>query len=471
MKVLLIALDGLGDRPILEIKEINKKLNRYLKENKYIKNYHLLTPLEAAEKMNIDKLAENGITGISDPIQPGIVPGSDTGFLSLFGYDSFRFYVGRGILEALGAGIEIKAGELAFRANFCTIEKKSKEKREEWNIIDRRAGRISNEEARELAKEISKIDIEVKNDKKRKYKFECSFYHTKSHRGVLIIRKKDEKGIELNPLISDVDKHETGKFEFSKPLEESESAEITAKIVNEWIRKVNEILENHTINRDRKKKGLLPANCIIIRGGSMIKSTDKEGTVKEGAEYSGIYGWSVVIKPFYERYGLKAACIAGGALYKGVARYLGMDVIEVKGATAGYDTDLKAKVNAALDAIKEYDFVFLHFKGTDIAGHDGDAKKKKEFIEKVDKAIAPVLKLKDTIIVLTADHSTPCVMKAHSADPVPILIWGPENVIRKDDVKIFGERTVANGGLGHIKHLEVMPIILGILEKAKMFGT
>ena len=485
MKILLIALDGLGDRPILEKKSILKNLKNKENKRKYeenFRNFELLTPLEAANKPNIDRLAEEGITGLSYPIQPGMVPGSDTGFLSLFGYDPFRFYVGRGILEALGAGIQIKPGELAFRANFCTIEKKNNE----WIIKDRRAGRISNEEAKELAKQISNLEIEVSDEKKRRHKFECSFYHTKSHRGVLVIRKKDSKEktfkkgmgeerlkeeIELNPLISDIDKHETGKFEFSKPLEESESAEITAKVVNECIRKINEILENHAINKERKKKGLLPANCILIRGGSMIEKTNKEGTVKEGADYRGLYGWGVSIKPFYEKYEMKAACVAGGALYKGVARYLGMDVVEVKGATAGYDTDLNAKVKAALNALNNYDFVFLHFKATDVAGHDGDAEKKKEFIEKVDKAIAPVLKLKDTIIILTADHSTPCIMKAHSADPVPILIWGPENIVRKDNINVFGERTVASGGLGQIRHTDVMSIVLGIIEKAKMFGT
>lgn len=448
-KILLIAFDGLGDRPVIKRKN------------------NLLTPLEAAKKPNIDKLTREGITGISNPIQPGIVPGSDTGFLALFGYDPFRFYVGRGILEALGAGIEINPGEIAFRANFCTIEKNGKE----WRIIDRRAGRITNQEAEELASSISKIKIEVKGTDGEKHVFEFLFYHTKSHRGVLVIRKEKGEKIQMNPLISDIDTHSIGEFRFAKALDSSENAEIIAKALNEWIKKTNETLEKHPVNMERKKRNLPIANCILTRGASMIEKTVKEGTVKYGADYNGIYGWAVSIKPFSQKYKMNAACIAGGALYKGVARYLGMEVIEVPTATAGYDTDIKAKVDAVLNALEKNDFVFLHFKGTDVAGHDGDAEMKKKFIEKADKFLKPITQLKNTIVIITADHSTPCEMKAHSADPVPILIWGPEYLIRRDEVKEFGERNVTNGGLGHIKHLDVMPIILGIVKKAEMYGT
>ncbi|MCS7109458.1 MAG: phosphoglycerate mutase, partial [Candidatus Micrarchaeota archaeon] len=140
-------------------------------------------------------------------------------------------------------------------------------------------------------------------------------------------------------------------------------------------------------------------------------------------------------------------------------------------ATAGYDTDLNAKVNASLESLNRYDFVFLHIKATDIAGHDGDFRMKVKLIEKIDKVLKPITKLKDTVVVITGDHSTPCSMKAHSADPVPLLIWGPKEMIRSDYVKRFDERSVANGGLGNIKHMDIMPIVLGIIKKAKMYGT
>lgn len=443
-KVVFIVLDGIGDRPIVE------------------RNGR--SPLEIAKKPNIDKMAKEGINGVSDPVGPGWVPGSDTGHLALFGYDPFRFYVGRGILEALGAGIDIKPGEIAFRSNFCTVEKKG----EEWNIIDRRAGRISDKEAKEIARSISSIKIKVKDKSGKTREFEARFYHTKSHRGVLVIKSLDHD-FKLNPLISDTDSHHEGRMQWARPLDESESAEITAEVVNETIREMNKILEKQKINEERKKKKLNVANSIMTRGASMIEKMQRR--IEEGAEYNGLYGWAVKVIPFSERYEMRAACVAGGALYKGVARYLGMDIINVPTATAGYDTDLEGKINAVIDAIKKYDFIFLHIKATDIAGHDGDWKKKIEMIQKIDKALKPITKLNDTVVVLTGDHSTPCNMKSHSADPVPVLIWGPKEMIRADDVKKFNEISATKGGLGSIKHIEIMPIVMGIIKKAKMYGT
>ncbi|MEM3592655.1 MAG: hypothetical protein QXW67_02080 [Candidatus Micrarchaeia archaeon] len=443
-KVVFIVLDGIGDRPI---KEKNGK-----------------TPLEIANKPNIDRMAKEGITGISYPVGPGWVPGSDTGHLALFGYDPFRFYVGRGILEALGAGIDIKPGEIAFRSNFCTVEKKG----DEWYIIDRRAGRISNSEAKEISKSISSIKVKIKDKNGKTREFESRFYHTKSHRGVLVIRSLDPD-FKLNPLISDTDSHHEGRMQWAKPLDENENAEITSEVLNETIREINRILEKHKLNEERKKKNLKVANSIMTRGASMIEKMQRR--IEEGAEYSGLYGWAVRVIPFSERYEMKAACVAGGALYKGVAKYIGMDIINVPTATADYNTDLEGKINTVINELEKYDFVFLHIKATDIAGHDGDWKMKVKMIEKIDKALKPITKLNDTVVVLTGDHSTPCNMKSHSADPVPILIWGPKEMIRSDDVKRFDEKSTAKGGLGNTTHLNVMPIVMGIIKKAKMYGT
>ncbi len=442
--MLFIVLDGIGDRPIAE------------KNGK--------TPLEIAKKPNIDKMAKEGINGISYPVGPGWVPGSDTGHLALFGYDPFRFYVGRGILEALGAGIDVKPGEIAFRANFCTVEKKG----DDWNIIDRRAGRITDEEAKEITKPISLLKIKLKDRKGKTREFESRFYHTKSHRGVLVIRSVDVD-FKLNPLISDTDSHHEGRMQWCRALDDNESAEITAEVVNETIREINKILEKHEINNERRKRKLKIANSIMTRGASRIDKNQR--IAGEGYEYSGLYGWAVNIVPFPERYEISAACVAGGALYKGVAKYVGMDLINVPTANAGYDTDLSAKVSSAIAALKKYDFVFLHIKATDIAGHDGDWKTKVKMIERIDKELKPILKLDDTVVVLTGDHSTPCKMKSHSADPVPIMIWGPGELIRKDGVNKFDEKNAAEGGLGHINHIDIMPIVLGIVKKAKMYGT
>jgi len=394
----------------------------------------------------MDKLAKYGTNGITYPLGPGVVLGSDTGYLSLLGYDPYQFYAGRGILEALGSGVKVYEGDLALRCNFCTIDGK-------FNVTDRRAGRPDDKTASELGKAIANISTK---------EFSFIFSHTKGHRGVLIIRSKS-----ASPMVSDVDNHNVGPVTWSKPIDPSDGAKKTAEALNDWLRKAHQILKVHPINKERAKKKLPEVNFVITRGASMLV----EGAPLKGATYSGMYGKSVKIQRFEERYGLKAACVAGGALYKGVAKYLGMDVIDVKGATGGFDTDLNAKVASAARALKDNDFVFLHVKATDVAGHDGDWQAKTKFIEKVDKAIAPLLKLKDTIIVVTSDHSTPCALKAHSADPVPIVIWGPEGTVRIDGVNKFDEVTASHGGLGRLSNKEVMPILLGIIGKAPMYGT
>jgi len=430
MQILLIALDGLGDRPVSRGK----------------------TPLQLARKPNLDRLAREGISGISYPIAPGIVPGSDTGYLSLFGYDPYRFYVGRGILEALGSGAKVYEGDIAFRCNFATIDGK-------MNVTDRRAGRIDGKDADELAKAIAKVVVKDKEGKEITFLFE----HVHGHRGVLLIR-----GSGLSPMVSDTDMHAAGPASWAKPIDPAEDAQRTADALNEWIRKTHDILKSHPTNKARKKKGIPEANFMITRGASMLT----EGVPRKGASYSGIYGWAVSVRPFRERYRMDATCVASGFLYKGVARYVGMDVISIDRKVGALHADLDEKVKAALGALRKgSDFVFLHFKGTDVAGHDGDWKAKVRFIEKADKAIAPALKLKDTIVVVTSDHSTPCALKAHSADPVPIMIHGPAGTIRPDHIGKFDEVSASHGGLGTLRHADVMPILLGILGKAKMYGT
>jgi len=425
MSIILIALDGLGDRPISRGK----------------------TPLQLAKTPNFDKMAKNGINGISYPLKPGLVLGSDTGYLALFGYDPTHFYVGRGILEALGSNTKLYEGDIALRCNFCTIDSN-------FEITDRRAGRIENKEAEKLANSLSKIKIKG---------FTFVFEHTVGHRGVLIIRGKHS-----SPMITDTDSHKEGLVQWPKPGDNTMEAKSTADALTEWMKEAHKILKDHQINKDRKKKKLPLANFVITRGASGLV----EGSPFRGATYSGMFGKSVKIDKFVNRYGLSASCIAGGALYKGIGKYVGMDVIDVKKATGGMDTDQKAKVSAVISEVKKgTEFIFLHFKGTDIAGHDGNWKAKVKIIEKIDKAIAPLLKLKDTIIVSTADHSTPCALKAHSADPVPVIIWGPAGTVRVDGVKKFDEILAAQGGLGRLSSQEILPIALGIIGKAPMYGS
>lgn len=405
-KAMLIVCDGLGDRPIDALGG--------------------RTPLKAAYKPNFDRLARRGISGIMDPIAPGIRPGSGPAHLAIFGYDPFQYYTGRGIFEALGVGMEVQKGDIVFRFNFASFDK-------EGRVIDRRAGRIR-EGTRELVKALGDIRIPG---------VELIFKEGIEHRGILAIR-----GSHLGWKVSDTDPQKDGlKALPCRPLDRTEESRRTAEIVNKIVDQALEILERHPINEARKAKGELPANGILIRGSSYYE------------EGPGLK----------ERFGLVGACVAGGTLYKGVAKFVGMEVLEVKGATGTYGTDFRGKFEAAVKALEDHNFVFLHFKAPDLAGEDGDPLKKLEVIERIDKAISGIEELRDILIVVTADHSTPCALKTHSGDPVPIVLSGPG--VRIDGTEGFDEFSASKGGLGRIRGLDLMPILADLLNLASKFGA
>jgi 2,3-bisphosphoglycerate-independent phosphoglycerate mutase len=402
-KAILFICDGLGDLPVKG-----------------------RTPLEAARKKNIDRLAKEGINGMMSTLGEGIIPGSDTGHLQLLGYSPREFYPGRGPLEALGAGIDLEHGDVAFRCNFGSVDAKGK-------LLDRRAGRISTAEAAEIGKALDGMMVDG---------VLVIFRPTVEHRASVVFR-----GRGLCAAISDTDPHGEGEVLACKPKDGSPEARRTAEIVNKFMKIAHEKMSAHHLNLKRMKERKLPANVALLRGTGMFHK----------------------IPGLNERFGIAGTCIAGGALYKGVCRYVGMDAQNVKGATGTKDTDLDAKVNAAIAALKTKDFVLLHVKATDNFGHDGDFEGKRKMIEKIDAAVGKLMKWGGAYIVLTGDHSTPVLLKGHSADPVPICIWGKN--VRTDDVKKFGERACAHGGLGHILGSDVMPVILGLLLKAKMYGS
>jgi len=377
------------------------------------------TALESAKTPNMDTLVKEGMSGFMSTLGRGIVPGSDTAHLQLFGYDPGIYYHGRGPFEALGAGIKLRHGDVAFRTNFSTVKN--------GLIVDRRAGRISTKDAKKLEKYCS---LKINS-------IQFIFRHTVEHRGVLVIR--GYKGKTTNNILEslDTDTHKTGV----KPNLNTKNT--LQKLIKEYSLQVSKKLSNASGNKSRK----LPANFIILRGA--------------GLHYR--------VLPITRRFGITAACVAGGALYKGVASYVGMDVLDVPGATGDKNTNLKAKLKYALDALKTHDFVFLHVKATDSFGHDGDLKGKKNMIEKVDRDIVGKLRKQNVNIIITGDHSTPCVRKGHSGHPVPILIR--EIGGRKDEVSSFGEHACINGGLGHFNGKDVMPMILNISNKAKKFGS
>ncbi len=398
-KILLLVLDGLGDR-----------------------EYEGKTPLESAVHPNLDELSATGVNGLMYTIAPGVVPGSDTAHLAMFGYDPYKSYSGRGAYEALGAGIELKRGDVAFRCNFATMDSSGR-------VVDRRAGRI--EDTHPLEPAIQKIKLAGAN---------VIFRSTAKHRAVLVLR-----GAGLSRMVSDVDSHGLGNVQKCMPLEKR--AAKTAKLVNDFVKRSHEVLEDAPFNAERRKRGLPEANVILLRGA---------GTLPE-------------VESFQKRYGMKGACIAGGAMYKGVARALGMDILDVEGATAGVDTNIEGKVKAAAMALDDsYDFVFLHIKGCDVMGHDGNFEGKSKFIETVDRRIDHLMARDDVVICVTGDHSTPCELKDHSADPVPLLI---ANCGRTDGVRMFGEKPCASGSLGAIRGTDLMPILMGASNRARMFGT
>ncbi len=404
MKILLIIADGLGDRPSDQLGG--------------------RTPLEASNKPNIDYLAKNGLVGLIDPIAPGIIPGSDTSHLSYLGYDPNRYYAGRGPFEALGTGLSLEAGDIAFRANFATVDGRG-------IIVDRRAGRIregTGHLARSLNMRIEDVEI--------------FFKEGTEHRGALVLRGKD-----LSPQVSDNDPHKEG-VEANSVLPTSRQGEKTARILNEFYAKSREILSGHEVNRGRKEKGLNEANAILFRGGGMVPE----------------------LPNFDRKYSVKGGFVAGVALVSGICRLAGLKQYKTEGATGSTDTNLKAKLTGAVDGLKESDFMLVNIKGTDIAGHDGDAVKKKEFIERIDKAIGEVLmdSLGNLVVAFTGDHSTPASLREHSSDPVPILIH--YNGSRRDGIGAFSETSVRNGTL-RLKGMDLMNVLMSSANLAEKYGA
>lgn len=412
MRALLIVADGMADRPIKEL--------------------GWNTPLEVARKPSIDRIADTGICGIIDPISPGVPPGSDTATLSLLGYDPLKYYSGRGALEALGWGLKVGKNDVCFRCNFATVD-------ENLTVLDRRAGRISNDDASKLAENLRKIKISHPS-------VEFLFQNTVQHRGALVLR-----GSNLSPFVGDSDPKKDRKQVLEvKPLNSSPEAKFTAKILNELTQKFNKVLKSHKVNLDRVRRGLLPANIVLFRGAGKIPE----------------------IKRLHEIYNVKTACVAVTSLIRGVCKVAGMQLLNVEGATGTPQTNYLAKAKVAIQALKDNDFVFLHVKAPDAAGHDGNPKQKVEIIERIDSMVSNILEnvnLDETYVALTSDHTTSCVTREHQGDPVPVAITGP--YVRKDEVKKYGERSCAKGSLGRIRGINLMPILMDLIGKSEKFGA
>lgn len=394
-------MDGLGDRP-------NRELG-----NK--------TALQAAVRPNLNRLASNGTTGLMSPVSFGVRAGSDTSHLSILGYDPLKYYTGRGPFEALGLGIKLKPGDIAFRANYATVK--------DGKVIDRRAGRVQNTGilSAELETEIDGVQFIVKSGVE--------------HRTAVVMR-----GNNLSDKITETDPHSINSPpEFAQALEPS--AEFTASVINKFLKRSRKILENHEFNTKLEAEGKIPANEIMLRGAGKIPD----------------------LPSFEKKYSMRAACISGTPLIRGIAGLAGFTNLPVEGMNGRIDTNYQNIISAAVKALDTYDFVLVNIKGTDIAGHDRKPALKKYVIEQVDSVISPLLeRLDDTLIVVTGDHSTPCSYGDHTGDPVPVMF--STNGIINDNVKYFDELSVSCGYY-KITSNDIMPVIMSYSDRAEKYGA
>lgn len=367
------------------------------------------TELEAAKIPNLDRLTSLSNCGLIDPIASGITPGSGPSHLALFGYDPFQYEIGRGVMEALGIGLKLTKDDLTARGNYATVDGKG-------TITDRRAGRISTEKNEEICQFLQKEIKEVQG-------VSISIYPGKEHRFVIVFR-----GEGLQDDLTDADPQKDGlPAKGTEGL--SPEAGKTAGIVNEYIQKATEVLKGHH-----------PANTILLRGFSKVPD----------------------VPTMAERFKLQPAAIATYPMYRGLARLVGMEILD---AGETYWDEVEAlKMN-----LERHDFFYIHFKKTDSTGEDGNFKAKVKALEEIDRVIPSILRLKPDVLVVTGDHSTPALLKSHSWHPNPILLHS--KYIRPDGIRRFTERQCQKGQLGRFQAVQVLPLMLANGLKLKKFGA
>ncbi len=425
MKLIYVAIDGMGDLPI---KELGNK-----------------TPLEAAETPNMDFLAKNGKTGLMYSVRKGVAPESDVAVISLLGYDPFKYSTGRGIIEAVGAGLNVTDGDLALRCNFATLGQGRK-------IIDRRVGRsLTTEEAIELSK-IANEEVKLES-----FPATFEFKNTLGHRAVLVIKSKGKplsgKITNSDPAYSIVNglgvatPHVEMVLKKCEPMDNTEAARISAGLVNEFIEKTHKLWENHEINRKRAAEGKLKANVVLTRDAGHLLPK--------------LFNIS-------EKYNVSFAALADMTAEKGIAKLAGMEAFLLLPPSGDLEKDCELRAKKLLDLLPNYDCFYIHLKGPDEPGHDGDCNRKTDIISAIDKhffgRLLQEISLKDLIICVTTDHATPCVLKVHSDTPVPLLISGDK--IKDDKVTKFSERECKNGSLGVLdRGCELLPKLMELLKK------
>jgi len=390
-KIVLLVLDGLGDLPDAA------------------RGGH--TPLEAARTPNLDALAPGSALGRLMPVAPGITPGSGPGHLGLFGYDPVATPVGRGVLEALGAGFELERGDVAARANFCTVDAAGV-------VTDRRAGRIASEQCARLVEMVKKSVFRIED-------VDILLKAGKGHRFVAVLR-----GPGLTGEVSDADPHKEGLvIPPARALTPEPGAAKTARIVNALVTGAAQAIA-----------AARPANAVLMRGLSARPH----------------------LPGFRERFRLRALALAAYPMYRGVAQLAGMEVLPVGETPAD-------AFSAAARAWADHDFFFIHVKGTDMAGEDGDFDAKVAAIESVDRALPALLALRPDVLCVTGDHSTPVPAKQHSWHPVPALIHA--RLCGADGAPRFHEGSARAGSLGVIASKDLMAVLLANAGRLDKYGA
>lgn len=385
-KIVLLVADGLGGAPLTP---------------------GGMTELETAQTPNLDTLAQNGTSGLSIPVMPGITVGSGPGHLGLFGYDPLEYQIGRGVLEALGIDFNLGPNDVAIRGNFCTLDA-------DGNISDRRAGRIPNEVGAPLCEKLDKIEIPG---------VEVFVHHVKEYRLVIVFR-----GEGLGGDVEDTDPQATGVPPLD-PQAKNSGSDKTVEVAKEFLRQAREVLKDDS-----------PANFLTLRGIAKMPP----------------------IPTFESVYGTRAAAIAVYPMYRGLARLVSMDVLD-----AGQTLDDQCeRLKQSWD---DYDFFFMHYKYTDSTGEDGNFDAKVQRIQELDAAIPHITALGPTVLIVTGDHSTPSLLKSHSWHPVPTLIHAA--TCRTDGLTSFGEKQCIMGGLGQFESKYLMPLALAHAGRLEKFGA
>ena len=418
-RLLYVCLDGLGDDPVPELDG--------------------RTPLEAAATPVLDRMAADGALGLVHTVGEDVAPESDIAVFAILGYDPRHEHPGRGVLEALGSGMEFRDGDLALRVNFAT--------QGGGEILDRRVGRdLGSDEARALAAEV--------NERVRLPGATFELLATVEHRGALVIRS-EEGSLSANVANTDPAYRKEGalgvaletfepRVASAEPLDDAEATRRASELVDRFTEDSARVLDASEVNARRRAAGRLPANLILSRdAGDHVPR----------------------LVPIKERFGPAWGCFVEMPVERGIALVLGMDPVD---APTGGDRRARyaAWASLAAEALEGYDALYVHIKGPDVPAHDGRALDKRAVIEDIDVAffaeVVPRIDLRGTVVVVTADHSTSCVRKAHTADPVPLLVTG--GGVPSDGARSFGEREARDGRLGTLRGVDILPSVVPLLR-------